>query len=284
MNTKLMMLKAYFGINSIINPEKAAAESFKIFQRVRKKEVREREIPFYQKARQFKVQSEKEPIDCFELGDPNGPLVFLVHGWDSNAGSMTKIAERFEQMGYRVIAFNLPGHAFYKSRSTNLLECKHAFLDVLRFINPADGFSVVSHSFGSAVVANGLAEVDYKADRLVFMTNPDKMEDIFKEFKEIIGLRRKAHRALIRQTSQLLGKPIQTLDVTTNLKKANFKKLLLLHDQHDGVLPHKNAFNINNEIKDAQLITFEHIGHYRMLWNEEVIGRAAAFVEGEEVY
>jgi len=53
--------------------------------------------------------------------------VILVHGWDSNAGSMSKIAEALVKKNKRVIAFNLPGHAFSKSSSTNLIECKDAF-------------------------------------------------------------------------------------------------------------------------------------------------------------
>ncbi|MEX1002902.1 MAG: hypothetical protein WDZ35_12365 [Crocinitomicaceae bacterium] len=59
--------------------------------------------------------------------------------------------------------------------------------------------------------------------------------------------------------------------------------MLLLHDVNDKVLPYKNAFAINSEIQDAQLISFKNVGHYRMLWNDEVVGRAAAFVNGEEV-
>lgn len=283
MNMKLMMIRTYFGISSMLNPEKAARKSFNIFQKVRKKGIRDREVPFYQDARKFKVQSANEAIDCFELGDPNGGLVLLVHGWDSNAGSMSKLAVKFATKGFRVISFNLPGHAFYKSSSTNLLECKNAMIDLLNFIGPKEPVSVVAHSFGAAVVANALSESGYAADRMVFLTNPNKMEDIFTEFKEIIGLRQKAYRALVRHTSQLLGAPIQTLDVSANLKKVKFDKLLLIHDQHDQVLPHTNSFEINSDHKNVQLITMEKVGHYRMLWNEEVTNRSVAFVEGKEV-
>ncbi|UKN01251.1 alpha/beta fold hydrolase [Paracrocinitomix mangrovi] len=283
MNMKLMMIRTYFGFSSIVNPKKAAKEGFQIFQKVRKKDIRDREMPFFGKARAFKVHHQNEAIDCFELGDPNGPLVFLVHGWDSNAGSMSQIAYKFEEKGYRVITFNLPGHAFYSAGSTNLLECKNAMKTVVDFINPSEKFSVVSHSFGSAVTANALSNTDYEVDKIVFLTNPNKVEDIFMEFKEIIGLRKKAYRALIKHTSQVLGAPIHTLDVSANLKEVNYDKLLLIHDINDRVLPYTNSFQINSDHENVQLITMHNVGHYKMLWNPEVMGRAVSFVEGEEV-
>src|SRR5690606_36772269 len=113
--------------------------------------------------------------------------------------------------------FNLPGNAFYKKAYTNLMECKDAMRSVVDFISPLEPFSVVAHSFGSAVTANALTKSDYRIDKLVFLTNPDKVEDIFMEFKEMIGLRKKAYRAMVHLSQQLLGAPIQSLDVSENL-------------------------------------------------------------------
>ena len=280
---KLAMTKTYFGLSSVLNPEKTAKKSFDIFQKVRKKDVRKREIPFYQRARNFAIPSENEPIDGYELGDPNGDPVLLVHGWDSNAGSMSQLAFKFEELGYRVFAFNLPGHAFHKSAKTNLLECKNAMIEVLNYLNLNQPISVVSHSFGSAVVANALADSQHEVSRLVFLTNPNKMEDIFQEFKEMIGLTRRAYRAMVKNTSEMLGGPIQMLDVSANLKKFDFDKLLLIHDLDDKVLPFNNSFDINSEHQNVQLIRMEKVGHYKMLWNEEVTGRAVSFIQGKEV-
>lgn len=280
---KLLMIRTYIGFHSLVAPKKAAKRSFAIFQKVRKKDIRKREVPFYQEARQFQVESEHETIHCFEMGDPNGPLVFLVHGWDSNAGSMSLFASKFAQKGYRVIAFNLPGHAFYKKASTNLLECKIAMEDVVDFIDPKEPFSIVSHSFGSAVAANALAGSEREVDQIVFLTNPNRMEDIFEDFKKAIGMTRRAYRFMVRHTSELLGGPMEMLDVSANLKKVDYKKLLLIHDMDDKVLPFSNSFQINSDHQNVQLIRMEKVGHYRMLWNDEVVGRAVSFVDGKEV-
>ena len=63
------------------------------------------------KAKHFKVSSSKEDLLCYELGSENNNLVFLLHGWESNPGSLSKIAYSLSENNYRVISFDLPGHA-----------------------------------------------------------------------------------------------------------------------------------------------------------------------------
>jgi len=99
----------------------------------------------------------------------------------------------------------------------------------------------------------------------------------------MIGLTRRADRFMIEHTSEILGGPINMMDVSANLKKVNFNKLLMIHDMDDTVLPFSNSFEINSDHQNVQLISMKKVGHYRMLWNDEVIGRTVAFVQGKEV-
>ena len=59
----------------------------------------------------------KTPLNgpYFEPAENPEKLVFLLHGWESNAGSLSKIAFSLSKNNYRVISFDLPGHANYKS-------------------------------------------------------------------------------------------------------------------------------------------------------------------------
>ena len=284
MNTDLILLRTYFGWTSMINPDKAAKKSFRLFQKVRRKSIREREEHFFASTRAFKVQTDKEPIDCFELGDPAGDVVLLVHGWDSNAGSMAMIANAFAKKNKRVISFNLPGHAFSKSSHTNLVECKDAFIAVVEFLNLKAPFSVVAHSFGSAVSTYALSKSNYQVDKLVLLTNPNKIETIFKDFKNGIGLGNRAYKKLLKITHERLGESLDSLSVQENLKKIRYNDLLLIHDKFDKVLPYLHSQQVNNEIENARLVTIENIGHYKMLWNPEVIERTVGFVNGKAVH
>jgi pimeloyl-ACP methyl ester carboxylesterase len=277
-------LKIYFGSLSFFAPKLAAKKGFELFQKVRKKDIRPREESFFRSAKHFKVEAvldtnKVDQIDCYELGEENQPLVILVHGWDSNAGSMSQIANKLVEDRKRVVLFNLPGHAFSAHDSTNLLECKNAVTAVLKHLNPAPGFSVVSHSFGSAVTAYALSKNKYELDKLIFLTNPNKVEHIFTEFKDFIGLNKRAYNALLKMTCEKLGEPIEGVSVAANLNRIDFQELLLIHDKNDKVLGYHNSVEVKAENPKANLMTFENIGHYKMLWNREVINTCAVFLE-----
>ena len=285
MSLQKTLIKTYFGSVSTMAPQFAARNAFKLFQKVRKKNIREREEKFFQDARKFNVEAEldhgkTEHINCYELGEAGKPLVILVHGWDSNAGSMSKIAYQLVAEGRRVVLFNLPGHAFYKRSFTNLLECREAFSAVLKVINPEPGFSVVSHSFGSAVTAYALSKNDYQLDKLVFLTNPNKVERIFEDFRNFIGLGDRAYNKLLEMAQQKLGEPIQKVNVVDNLSKIDFEKILLIHDKNDKVLDYYNSLEVKEAISKAELLTYENIGHYKMLWNDMVITDCTRFLSG----
>lgn len=283
MNIQQVLLRAYFGTLSTFAPKRAAKKGFDLFQKVRKKDIRNREENFYEMAQQFNVTAQldkgkQEEINCYKLGDENNPLVILVHGWDSNAGSMSQIATHLVQNGKKVVLFNLPGHAFYKSDSTNLLECRMALTAVLNKIDPKVPFSLVSHSFGSAVSAYALSKSNYEVDRLIFLTNPNKVERIFDDFKNFIGLGDRAYNELLKLTQEKLGEPIEAVSVQENLAKINFQKLLLVHDKNDRVLAYDNSLEVKQATPKAELATYENIGHYKMLWNSDVIDQCGQFL------
>ncbi|MCG8576316.1 MAG: alpha/beta hydrolase [Flavobacteriales bacterium] len=280
---QLALIRTYFGFTSLVDPTTAAYKSFKLFQKVKIKKVRKREEVFYDTISVTEIPYHKEPIRLYETGNPEGDLVLLIHGWESNAGSMSQIGNELAQIGKRVVSFDLPGHAYYESASTNLLECKEAMMTVLNHLNPQKPFSTISHSFGSAVTAFCLAEADYEVDKMIFLTGPNKVENVFNEFKEVIGLGGKAYKKLLEITHDKLGQPIENISIQRNLKKINYRKLLMIHDRYDKVLPFSNSAEINDTIENSQLIGMEKIGHYRMLWNEEVIKRCLGFIKGKEV-
>jgi pimeloyl-ACP methyl ester carboxylesterase len=284
MTTDQLLLKTYFGWTSLVNPDKAAKQGFRLFQKVRKKNVRAREEGFFEASSQFSVPIVRTRLDCFELGNPEGELVILVHGWDSNAGSLSKIAYALAAENKRVISFNLPGHAFSTSHHTNLIECKDALTALLHHLDPQEPFSVVAHSFGSAVATYTLSKTNHNVDKLVLLTNPNRLETIFHEFKNGIGLGNRAFRKMVDLTTARLGEPLANLSVEKNLEKIRYRNLLLIHDKFDKVLPYQHSVEVNDAIENAQLITIENVGHYKMLWNEEVIARCVGFVKGKEVF
>jgi esterase/lipase len=279
-NIQLNIVRLYFKLISLFAPKFAGSKAFKLFQKVRIKSIRKREEDFYTKTNHFKVTSFKEDINCYELGASNSDIVFLLHGWESNAGSLSKFAYQLAENNYRVISFDLPGHANYNLKYTNLAECKNAFINVIDFIKPNKPFSVLSHSFGSAVSAYTLSNLNYKIDKLVFLTSPNSILEIFTDFKKLIGLPNTAFSYLLEKADLLANEKIKYFSIDEKLKHFSFSKLLLIHDEYDKIIPFKNSEEIKTMHKvNSVLIKHKRIGHYKMLWNQNIIDETLLFLK-----
>jgi len=239
----------------------------------RKLKFKNREQSFYDKAHQFTAPSSIGDIFCYEVGDPTGKLVILVHGWESNAGSMAGIGEELAKQGYHVVSMDLPAHGHHQSTGTNLFECKEALKAVIRRIWPAEPFSIVSHSFGSAVTTFALSEINHPIDQLVYLTSPNELSAIFEHFRDLVKLPAKPYKLIIEKVNELFGEGIINLTVQEKAKEMNYQHLTMIHDINDKVLPYVNSQKISNYLPRTELYTLENAGHYRMLWNDEVYTR-----------
>ena len=280
MNFQIYILRFYFKTISLFAPKLAGVKAFKLFQKVRIKTIRKREEEFYINAKHFNIPFDKESLSCYELGENNPNLVFLLHGWESNAGSLSKIAYKLAENNYRVISFDLPGHAKYKSNYTNLAECKNAFTNVIDFVKPKKPFSILSHSFGSAVSAYTLSNLNYKIDKLVFLTSPNSILEIFTDFKKLIGLPSTAFSYLLEKADLLANEKIKNFYIDEKLKYFTFSKLLLIHDEYDKIIPVKNSVEIQSKNKqNTEFIKHKNIGHYKMLWHDKVLEDTLRFLK-----
>ena len=272
MSWQIYILRLYFKSISLFFPKFAGLKAFKLFQKVRIKIIRKIEEGFYKEVHQFRVSFPKEDLLCYEIGSENKNLVFLLHGWESNAGSLSKFAFQLSKNNYRVISFDLPGHAKYKSNYTNLVECRDAFSKLIEYIKPDKPFSVIAHSFGSAVCTYTLSKLNYKLDKLVFLTSPNSILEILNDFKNLIGLSSHSFTYFLQKANLLANEEIKNINVDEKLKLLDFSKLLLIHDEHDKIISIKNSEEIKKmNMENTQLIKYSKIGHYKMLWNDKVV-------------
>jgi pimeloyl-ACP methyl ester carboxylesterase len=267
----LNLIKIYYSFLSFLLPKQAANSAFLIFQKVRKKDIRNREKNFFKNGSLSKIKFEPENLNCIEYGQQYNDVVLLVHGWDSNAGCMSAISEALLKTKKHILSFNLPGHADYNSAATNLQECQLALQAVLDQIPLNKNISIISHSFGSAVTSYALSKNKRLIDKLIFLTSPDKVIDIFSDFKNLISLGNKSYHVLLNKAESVIGEKIVNIEVSQKLATSHVNSLFLFHDKYDKVIPFKNSVQINKSITFSKLYQYENIGHYRMLWNKQLI-------------
>ncbi len=281
MKAYLVLIRMSFCFLSRVAPRLAGKVAFNLFQRPMNRVTRPLERSFFKEAKHFKIDHYPEAIDCYEVGNPEGDLIFLVHGWESNAGSMAAIATSLADQGYRVISFDLPAHGHSKLKRANILTCSNALDRVMRYFQYSGSPSIVSHSFGSAVSTYTLARKGYQINKFIMLSTPDRILDIFQDFKNIISLGDTAFKTMLDQVKALVGEDLETIAVNRMAEKVQYQNLSIIHDQYDRILPYSNSVNVYKNAPKATLTTVEKIGHYKMLWNNSVIGTILYELNGE---
>jgi len=274
----MSLIKLYFTIVSRIFPDLAAKQAINLFQKPTKRAYKQNEIEFYNKAKHFTVNYKEETLDAYELGPNNKKLVFIVHGWGSNIGRLSKIAFRLEKEGYRVVGMNFPAHGNSKLTKTNMVFSKNAFVNFVKQINPKESFSIVSHSFGSSVSAFAMSEMGLEFDNLVFLTSANKTSEIFLDYKKLINLSDKSFNKMLDYSFKLVNLDFMKLNIEELLTKVKYKKMLVIHDKYDKMLAYHFATEIASKSRNCELMTLENKGHSGMLFENEVIEKVVNFL------
>ncbi|MEM6263096.1 MAG: alpha/beta hydrolase [Bacteroidota bacterium] len=277
------LIKFGFSSLSLIAPGPAGKLATKLFQYTGSKRLRSHETPLLSEARTYHIAQGDNQIPVYEMGPENGKLVVLVHGWASWAGSMLGIGRVLSKLGYRVISFDLPGHGQSPENFSNLFKISRRITAVLEEINPQEPFSMISHSLGSAGVAHALRNTSYQVNQLIYLTSPDSFVPIFSQFAQTIGLNKPAYRAYLARVSQILNEDAASMRVSDFTSHITYEQLILIHSQDDTVIPFRTTKGFLAELPDTRLFALSGVGHYRMLWSEEVLNILSGLFSKEPI-
>ncbi|SFT55298.1 Serine aminopeptidase, S33 [Lishizhenia tianjinensis] len=274
----IKLIKFYLQFLQIFSSRLAGKKAFDIFQITNRKTIREREKNFYDAFQTIILEDEKESFPVITNNLDSDQKVVLVHGWNSNLAALQEVANALNNAGIRFYAFNLPAHGKSKLSKTNLYASKERFKRVVECIDDKSNLSFVAHSFGSAVTAYGLSEMQVNAKHLVFLTVPESIEMMFSELAGLFGLNDKTLDQVYAEATKLVKEDVKEITVQRKLEKVDYNKALFIHDKFDKVIPFDNSERVHASAHDSKLIAFENIGHYRMLTNPEVLRATMDFV------
>ncbi len=278
MNTKIKIIRLYFKILSALSPKFAAQKALDLFASPRLKKVRDREREFFEKSEIIRLKNEPEDIIIYQLGNKDDKPILMVHGWDSNPGSMSGIAFKLVEKGFRVLVLNVPAHGISKEKYTNMIDVSELIRKIMQEMKFPDKISIISHSFGSGAVSFALEKCKIGVDKLAFVTTSENIIDIFDEFKDFIGISDKVYRLMNKIIEDRYNLKLESLVVSDALKNSKFNQLLLVHDEEDKILPFANSASINRQIPNSTLIPTKGKGHYRILWDKDVIDNVVKFI------
>lgn len=206
--------------------------------------------------------------------------VLLVHGWTGDAASMAGFVEPLLAAGFRVVAFDLPGHGASTGRELNIPLGVASLAAVARVFGPFH--AIVTHSFGGAIALAALAgsvrgQPVVSADRLVLIASPSSITRITRQFGDAIGLGRRGQAALERRIHIVAGNPVEAFEGPLQLKAIGLPTLVI-HDRQDRELPFLHAEALAASGQFVRLEATDGLGHRRILKARAVAESVARFV------
>ncbi len=210
--------------------------------------------------------------------------VALVHGWSGRAAFMTAFAAALTRFGFRVVAFDLPGHGSSSGRVLHVplgVKTLHA---VHEQTGPWHG--IAGHSFGGlvamAAISGTVAHIPaIPVKRFCAIASPDSARMIFDYIGQATGLGRRAQAAMDAMVIELAGRPIAAFDGAEMLRQAGVQTLLL-HAPDDRETPFSGAERLTEVTKRTapglvMLAPVPGAGHRRILNSPEACELLAAF-------
>jgi pimeloyl-ACP methyl ester carboxylesterase len=273
--TGLWPIRAAFAVLGRTAPGLAAWWALDLFFTPHGRRSSRRGRAFLASGRRFDVRVEGQRVAGWSWG--RGPNVYLLHGWAGVGGQMAAFGPPLVANGFRVVAFDAPGHGASEGRRSSIVH----FARALRAIAAHEGeaYAVIAHSLGAAATVHALSE-GLRVSRAVFVGPTAGPRDWADHFRNHLGIPTHVMDAMRERSERWLGFSWEQFDIP-RLAQSQALPLLVFHDRHDLEVPWKDGAAIAAAWPGARLVTTTGLGHRRILRDQGVVREAVSFVAGE---
>lgn len=271
-------LRFSFRTLSRLSPALAATAGARLFLRTRRFPVPARELAFVGRATRSHLDTPDGTLPLWTWGD-DGPPVILVHGWEGRGSQLAPFAPALVEAGFRVVAYDAPGHGGAPGRSSSLVAMARALEAVVAHVGPAAG--LIAHSAGAVAATYALSR-GLPVERLVYVSPGAGVLDYSHQFARLLGISEETRLRLQQRIERLIGVTWEEIE-PVSLAESMDAPLLLISDRGDREAPLDSVEGLARAWPGASLTVTEGLGHRRILRNREVVHEAAAFLAAEKV-
>ena len=212
-----------------------------------------------------------------------GPVVLLVHGWETRWSSLAALVEPLVGQGFRVVAFDAPAHGASEGKQTDGRDYGQVLAAVAGIVGPV--YAMVGHSIGGATAVFLLAGRSVypweapRIHRLVLISTPADIRDVAGLFAQRVGLPPRVVQETVRRMARRVGFPASQFSVAEALGELH-ADVLVVHDRDDGEAPFSAAEAFIREQPAARLFATSGLGHVGVLRAPEVVDSICGFLAG----
>lgn len=205
----------------------------------------------------------------------DGPRVWFVHGWEGRGSQFATFVEALIPAGYSAVVWEGPAHGESPGVRTNLMQFSRWLETDLRS-EREEALAVVAHSFGGTA-SMFACRAGAPVKRLVMISSPASIQQIFSEFWELIELPKRAQEKFLRRIEVETGFNPETISIESTLPHLS-QTLAVIHDHDDKEIPYSNAETLKLTREDVYLISTLGFGHRRILKSSQVAHSVVGFL------
>lgn len=262
-------MKKLFKVADALFPNIAAKQVYKVMSNPRIRKLREFEEEILAKAVQERLEYKSGEIQLYKWGNPNDKTIFLVHGWEGQAGNFGGLIDILLKKKYYVVGFDAPSHGRSSKGSTNMFEFVELVSELVKTYQPT---SIISHSFGSVTTLMVLSKLNkMPIEQWFVITTPHNFKDRINDIKKFLGVTERTIDKVIHRFESDTGYDLENMNVDYyGDKVANAKEVIIIHSKSDRIIPIDSARFAHQAIPQSELIELDGLGHYAILWSDDL--------------
>ncbi|MEV6596453.1 alpha/beta hydrolase [Actinoplanes sp. NPDC051346] len=220
---------------------------------------------FLNRCRSHTVKANGRFYKYFQSG--SGPTVLLVHGLNTNLGSMVTIAEELLAQGYRVVLFDVPPHGEalgITGDPTEIRALLRALYDRLTGLH-----AVVCHSMGGLWALTAW-HAGVPARTVVSISSPPAKMFLVERFAEMNALDGAGARAVVEEIERRFGATVWDEYSALEAVRAIDVPGLVIHGAADDYVPPVYAGELHANWRNSRVELVEGAGHFDIVDSPEV--------------
>jgi len=181
---------------------------------------------------------------------------------------MTGFVSPLVEAGFKVVAFDMPGHGYSGRQATDLLVFGHALEHVCSVHGKAYG--LVAHSYGATATLLSLARSAQLPEKVALIAPMRSLKDHIDIFDEVLTLHERVRSDLVGKLEVQLGLSLADTDIVKAVA-GQTPGGLIVHYREDRFIQYESGQAVAAAWKDATLYTTQGLGHTRLLRSQSVI-------------
>lgn len=208
----------------------------------------------------------------------SGPLIIMLHGWEGRSTQLTIIAKRLASLGFQAVALDARAHGESEGRMASFKDYIDDLDALIKHLN-TDVHAMLGHSAGGLCMMAARDILGVHAKQYITISSPPAPYPLIDAVRRHLNVSEIMVDMIKAKVAKDFACDWETLTQGEAFKQLhNDEELLLIYDKQDDVVDHHQSDVIQSIWPDAKLYKSEGLGHFKLLWAEDVVNQVTEFI------